>query len=132
MENIIDIYNLLPEEIDKIIKDLTNALEVIKHRKNTNSKFVDNEKDEIICPYCKSKNIIKNGHDKNKVQTYYCKNCTKRFSPCTNTPIAHSKLTYEQLVIFFNCMNDKLSIKKKLLLKWVVTKTLFSCCDTRF
>ena len=112
MENIIDIYNLLPEEIDKIIKDLTNALEVIKHRKNTNSKFIDNEKDEIICPCCKSKNIIKNGHDKNKVQTYYCKNCTKRFSPCTNTPIAHSKLTYEQLVIFFNCMNDKLSIKK--------------------
>ena len=112
MENIIDIYNLLPEEIDMMIKNLTNALEVIKHRKNTNSKFVDNEKEEIVCPCCKSNKIIKNGHDKNKVQTYYCKSCTKRFSSCTSIPISHTKLTYEQLVVFFNCMNDKLSIKK--------------------
>lgn len=112
MENIIDIYNLLPEEIDMMIKNLTNALEVIKHRKNTNSKFVDNENEEIVCPCCKSNKIIKNGHDKNKVQTYYCKSCTKRFSSCTSIPISHTKLTYEQLVVFFNCMNDKLSIKK--------------------
>ena len=41
MENIIDIYNLLPEEINEAIKKLTNALEVVKYRKNTNSKFVD-------------------------------------------------------------------------------------------
>lgn len=100
MENIIDIYNLLPEEIDKMIKNLTNALEVIKHRKNTNSKFVDNEKEEIVCPCCKSNKIIKNGHDKNKVQTYYCKSCTKRFSSCTSIPISHAKLTYEQLWSF--------------------------------
>lgn len=50
--------------------------------------------------------------NKNKVQTYYCKSCTKRFSSCTSIPISHTKLTYEQLVVFFNCMNDKLSIKK--------------------
>ena len=73
MENTIDIYNLLPEEINEAIKKLTDALEVVKYRKNTNSKFVDKEKEKIICPYCKSKRIIKNGHDKNKVQTYYCK-----------------------------------------------------------
>ena len=112
MENTIDIYNLLPEEINEAIKKLTDALEVVKYRKNTNSKFVDKEKEEIICPCCKSKRIIKNGHDKNKVQTYYCKDCFKKFSSCTNTPIAHTKLAYEQLVIFFECMNDKLSIKK--------------------
>jgi transposase-like protein len=112
MENIIDIYNLLPEEINEAIEKLTSALEIVKSRKNTNSKFVDKEKENVVCPCCKSKTIIKNGHDKNKVQTYYCKDCSKKFSSCTNTPIARTKLTYEQLMIFFECMNDKLSIKK--------------------
>ena len=45
MENTIDIYNLLPEEINEAIKKLTAALEVVKYRKNTNSKFVDKEKE---------------------------------------------------------------------------------------
>lgn len=112
MKNIIDIYNLLPEEINEIIKKLTDALETIKYRKNTNSKFVAKEKKEIICPNCHSNRIIKNGHDKNKVQTYYCKDCSKKFSSCTNTFLAYTKLTYEQIVIFFECMSDRLSIKK--------------------
>ena len=112
MENTVDIYNLLPEEINEVIRKLTTALEIVKCRKNTNSKFVDKEKEIIICPHCQSKRIIKNGHDKNKIQTYYCKDCSKKFSPCTNTPLARIKLTYEQLVTFFECMTDKLSIKK--------------------
>lgn len=35
--------------------------------------------DAGICPYCYSKNIIKNGHTKTQKQQYYCKNCQKRF-----------------------------------------------------
>ncbi len=112
MENIIDIYNLLPEEINEVIKKLMGALEIVKHRKNTNSKFVDKEKTNFECPQCHSQHIVKNGHDKNKVQTYKCKDCKKKFNSCTNTLIAHTKLNYEQLVIFFECMNDKLPINK--------------------
>ena len=112
MENIIDIYNLLPEEINEAIKKLTDALTVVKNRKNTNSKFVDNEKNLILCPHCHSEKIIKNGHDKNKVQIYECKDCKKKFTPCTNTFASRTKLTYEKIVIFFECMNDKLSIRK--------------------
>ena len=43
MENTVDIYNLLPEEINEVIRKLTTALEIVKCRKNTNSKFVDND-----------------------------------------------------------------------------------------
>ena len=50
MENTVDIYNLLPEEINEVIRKLTTALEIVKCRKNTNSKFVDKEKEIIICP----------------------------------------------------------------------------------
>ncbi len=112
MENIINIYELLPEEINDAIRKLTEALEIAKRRKNTNSKFVDREKIKLECPQCHSQHIVKNGHDKNKVQTYKCKDCERKFNSCANTLVAHTKLTYEQLVIFFECMNDKLSIKK--------------------
>lgn len=112
MENIINIYDLLPEEISGAIEKLKDALIVVKTRKNTNSKFVASEKVKVECPYCHSQSVVKNGRDKNKVQTYKCKCCKKRFNACTNTLVAHTKLTYEQLEIFFECMNDKLSIKK--------------------
>lgn len=112
MENIIDIYNLLPEEITEAIQKLTDALNIVKSRKNTNAKFVDKIKQRKECPYCQSSNIIKNGHDKNKIQTYQCKDCKRKFNDCSATLVAHAKLTYEQLTIFFECMNDKLSIRK--------------------
>lgn len=112
MNNYIDIYNLLPEEIEEAINKLTRALEDVKCRKNTNSRFVAKEKDNIICPYCNSNHIIKNGHDKNSVQIYQCKECQRKFTSCTNTLVSHTKLTYQQLMTFFECMNDKLSIRK--------------------
>lgn len=34
--------------------------------------------DSLICPNCKTKNLIKNGFTKNKKQQFYCKNCHKR------------------------------------------------------
>lgn len=112
MENVIDIYNLLPEEILEAIEKLKNALTIVKSKKNTNSKCVEKLIESRECPRCKSVNIIKNGHDKNKVQTYLCKDCQKKFNVCSNTLIARSKLSYEQIEIFFECMNNKLSIRK--------------------
>ncbi len=112
MENIIDIYNMLPEEIAEVIEKLVGALNVIKKQKNTNAKIITKEKANIECPQCHSRHIVRNGHDKNKVQTYKCKDCKKKFNSCSNTLVAHTKLNYEQLVIFFECMNDKLSIRK--------------------
>ena len=112
MENVVNIYELLPEEINEAIKRLSTALEIVQNRKNTKSRFISNEKKTVICPNCNSEEIVKNGHDKNKVQIYKCKNCEKKFTSCTNTFMSHTKLTYEKLVIFFECMNNKLSIRK--------------------
>ncbi len=35
--------------------------------------------DALLCPYCKNKEIVKNGTTKNKKQQYFCKKCNKRF-----------------------------------------------------
>lgn len=112
MENFVDIYELLPDEISKAIEKLLNALEEIEKRKNTNSRIIDKEKEVNECPLCKSTHLRKNGHDKNKNQIYECKECGKKFTPNTNTFTSHMKLTYDKLVIFFECMNNKESIRK--------------------
>ena len=125
MENIIDIFNLLPEEISEAIKKLTDALEIVKERKNTNSKFVSKVKNKVICPHCFDEHIIKNGHDKNKVQIYECKNCNKKFTSYTNTFVSNTRLTYNQLTIFFECMNDKLSIRKTAVKMMLNKNTVF-------
>lgn len=125
MENIVDIYNLLPEEISEAIEKLTRALKVVRKRKDTNSRFVDKVKTKKECPHCQSLNIVKNGHNKNKVQIYKCKDCKKKFNACSCTLAAHIKLTYEQLTIFFECMNDKLSIRKTAVKMKVNPNTVF-------
>lgn len=43
---------------------------------------INYKKCHLLCRFCKSKNIKKNGRRKNKnrtIQTYYCKDCKKRF-----------------------------------------------------
>lgn len=42
------------------------------------------------CPYCKSHDIVKNGHTKYSVQKYVCKSCDKNFNGKTNAVLAHS------------------------------------------
>ena len=61
----------------------------------------------------------------------YAKIAEKKFNASTNTLLARTKLTYEQITIFFECMNDKLSIKK-LLQKWELIKILYFYYAIRF
>lgn len=125
MENIVDIYNLLPNEIQELIIKLTSALEIVENRKDTNSNFIQKQTDAIQCPVCHSHNLIKNGHDRNHVQRFYCKDCNKHFNACTSSFVACTKLTYQQIEIFFNCMNDKLSIRKTAVKMNVNKNTVF-------
>lgn len=111
IENI-DIYSLIPSQIIDIINKLNNALNVVKNRKQTISKVVKFEKSNTICPHCGSCMIVKNGHTKNGVQTYKCKECNKRFNDLTNTIFSKTHLTYEQIEIFIQCFKDKISLRK--------------------
>lgn len=125
MGNYTNIYDLLPEELVEAIQKLTDALKIIENRKNTISKVVDNNIEKRECPCCSSKIIVKNGHDKNEVQCYLCKNCGKKFNASNSTLAYHVKLTYEKLVIFFECMNNKMSIRKTADLMEVNKNTVF-------
>jgi transposase-like protein len=60
-------------------------------------------KKPIFCPYCKSKNIVKNGFykykDIDKEQRYLCKNCDKLFLEKTSSPF-HQMRTPANVVLF--------------------------------
>lgn len=111
IENI-DIYSLIPSQIIDMINKLNNALNVVKSRKQTISKVAKFEKSNTICPHCGSFMIVKNGHTKNGIQTYKCKECNKRFNDLTNTVFSKIHLTYEQIEIFIQCFKDKISLRK--------------------
>ena len=108
----IDIYSLIPYQIIDMIEKLNNALSVVKSRKKTISKVAKFEKSITICPQCGSFSIVKNGHTKNGIQTYKCKECSKRFNDLTNTVFSQIHLTYEQIEIFIQCFKDKISLRK--------------------
>lgn len=125
MENIIDIYNLLPDEIVNAISKLQRALEIVTQRKSTNSKLLHREKKKTVCSKCDSSNIVKNGHTKSGVQTYKCKDCNHRFNDASNTMIANSKLNYQQISTYFECMDNHLSIRKTAKKMGVSATTVF-------
>lgn len=111
VENV-NIYDLVPAQIENMINKLKQALDIVKVRKQTISKTASFEKDTMLCPYCHKACVVKNGHTKDKVQTYKCKNCGKRFNDLTSTIFASCHLTYEQIVIFLQSFRDKVSIRK--------------------
>ena len=111
LENI-KIEDMIPSQIIEMIEKLKNALEIMKYSKQTNSKVALFKKGKQVCPHCQSVNIIKNGHTKTKIQTYKCKDCKTRFNDLTGTVFSGTHLTYEQIEIFIQCFNDKLSLRK--------------------
>ena len=53
---------------------------------------------KLSCPYCHSKEIVKNGFYKTKIQRYYCKSCGKKFSPLTNTIFEAKKIPISEWI----------------------------------
>lgn len=111
IENV-NIYDLIPSQIIEMIQKLNCALDVIKSRKQTMTKVASFEKGKTNCPHCNSDNIIKYGHSISRIQNYMCKSCSKKFNDLTGTVFSGTHLTYEQIDIFLQCHNDKISIRK--------------------
>ena len=122
----IAVNDLLPDEIEETIKFLENILGIKEKEKSTLSKLVNREIGKLCCPFCKSINIVKNGHSKKGVQRYKCKKCLHRFCDTTNTLSNNSKLTYNIWLEFFKSMNDKLSIRKTAAKLQLNKNTIFS------
>ena len=90
----------IKREIHKLDKDdQEEIVRFIKESKLENNytalliKAIETKySDEMSCPYCKSNSIKKDGHYKNGLQRYKCKDCNHTFSPYVNTILENTKL----------------------------------------
>ena len=120
----VDVEKMLPDEILKMISLLTDELSKKEKSKGIIDLEIHKEKGEICCPNCHSKNIKKNGKYKDR-QLYKCKDCNKKFNELTGTPFHHTRLVYKQIVDAYDCLVNKLSIRKTANKIGVSIKTAF-------
>ena len=110
LENV-NLYDLIPSQLRELIEKIKEALVTVENSKNTTSKVVCYTKENCVCPFCCSNQIVKNGKTKNKIQTYKCKDCNRRFNDLTGTLFAHSKLNMQQIELYFQCLNNNSTLR---------------------
>lgn len=106
-----NIDNLLPSEIKSLINKLKSKLNDEENSKDIIARIADKEKENIVCPKCGKSHVVKDGLYKNR-QKYKCQNCGKKFNSLTNTPFHHTRLTYKQIEIAYQCLVDKIPLRK--------------------
>lgn len=116
---------LLPKELEKLIKKLQVILNQKEHSKNVIDLIIHKERECTCCPKCGSIHIKKNGKYKER-QLYKCKDCNKKFNELTNTPFHHTRLNYKQIQTAYECLVDKLPIRKAAKKIEVSTRTAFT------
>lgn len=122
----LDIFeSLLPKELEKIIEKLQILLKQKEHSKGIIDLVIHKERENFCCPNCGSVHIKKNGKYKDR-QLYKCKACNKKFNELTNTPFHHTRLNYKQINIAYDCLVDKLTIRKSAKKIGVSTRTAFT------
>lgn len=106
-----DIDNLLPNELKELIDKLQLRLNDEENSKDTIAKIADKERIQNICPKCGKNHVVKDGLYKGR-QKYKCKNCGKKFNALTGTPFHHTRLNYKQITTAYQCLVDKIPLRK--------------------
>lgn len=96
----------------KLISSTIHEWYDAKHR-NTSKEEIDliNNIKRTNCPYCGSKEIVKNGFYKNEIQRFLCKTCKKKFSPLTNTIFEGKKIPISEWIEYLIHLFEFHSVK---------------------
>jgi len=116
--------NLPPRQQEELLSELSK-LKYSTNLKSPNGHFSKLKNLQGACPYCKTKNYVKNGYNKG-VQKYFCKTCHKNFTSFTGTWMAriHKKELLESYIKLIkegyslNHICSELKINKKTALDW--------------
>lgn len=117
--------SLLPKELETLINHLNEMLNLKENSKGIIDLEICKQRENLCCPYCESNNVKKNGKYNDR-QLYKCKDCGKKYNELTNTPFHHTRLNYKQIITAYECLVDKLSIRKSAKKIGVSTKTAFT------
>ena len=107
----VNLFDLIPSQLRELLEKIQSVLNIVEQKKNTTSKVVHNTQQNLVCPFCSSNRIVKNGKTKTKIQTYKCKDCSKRFNDLTGTLFSRSKLNMQQIEELFECFNNRSTLR---------------------
>jgi len=85
---------------------------------NRTSESISNIKETrfsngLFCPKCGcTEKIVRAGKGVNKKQRYLCRNCSRIFTPTTNTFLSSTKKDFDVWKKYIQCMVRKMSIRK--------------------
>ena len=91
-------FRKLQEKVDQRIK------------KKRISNILETPKNELLCPFCNSKNHNRWGK-RNDMQRFKCKACSKTFNSLTKTPLARLRRKGHWLE-YSNCLKNELTIRE--------------------
>ena len=101
---------LTPEE--KLFKNTFEEWYSAKHRTASNDEITFINSISIKnCPYCSSIKFIKDGHRKDGIQKYKCNDCSRSFTPLTNTIFDSRKIPISEWFEFLLHLFEFHSIK---------------------
>lgn len=103
------VKSLCADEADILIDMLPSVLK----SKKSNNIIIRRERKNIICPYCSSSNIYKNGKTKDQKQRYLCKECKKSFSDNNNSIVYKTKHTYDDWIKFIDFELHSYTLKQE-------------------
>lgn len=107
----VNLFDLIPSQLRELLEKIQSVLDIVEQKKNTMSKVVHNTQHSFVCPFCLSNRIVKNGKTKTKIQTYKCKDCSKRFNDLTGTLFTRSKLSMQQIEELFECFHNQSTLR---------------------
>ena len=66
----------------------------------------------LVCPICGCIHVVRNGHRKDGVQRYVCRNCGKSFVAASNSIVSSTKKDFPVWEQYIDCMINGFSLRK--------------------
>ncbi len=66
----------------------------------------------LVCPICGCVHIVRNGHRKDGVQRYKCRDCGKSFVSTTNSIVSGTHKDFDTWEKYIDCMINGFSVRK--------------------
>lgn len=91
----------------------------------TIEEFISKQHPRVVCPFCGSFHIVKNGH-RNGHQRFICKNCGKTFGMTHNTILHKTKKEFSTWNLYIDCMMKKMPLRDTVSICHINLSTAFA------
>ena len=80
----------------------------------------------LVCPVCGCIHVVRNGHRKDGIQRFVCRDCGKSFVATTNSIVEGTKRDFDVWEKYIDCMMNGFSVRKSALICGIHRNTAFA------